>query len=283
MDFTDLASRAAQVRRRYSRWEETRYGRPWTPEEIALGFVGDIGDLMKLVQGKAGVRPRADLDEALAHELADCLWAVLTLADTYGVDLERAFLSTMDDLDRSLDPDARERPVPPRVRIVHLSGPTLDALAAGDLAAASASAPVALSEYTAGPDWRGVWRYRSRQVADDPTSAAWVTGLVRDEDLGIVVGRAGYHGPPDAAGMVEIGYAIDPAYRRRGYARAALEQLLGRAAAEPSVRTVRVTISPDNAPSLALTAQYGFVEVGEQWDDEDGLEIVYERDARPVD
>lgn len=43
-----------------------------------LGFLGDVGDLAKLVQGKAGVRPRPDLDEALAHELADCLWSVLT-------------------------------------------------------------------------------------------------------------------------------------------------------------------------------------------------------------
>ena len=47
------------------------------------------------MQGKAGVRPRADLDEALAHELADCLWSVMSLADAYGVDLEAAFGRTM--------------------------------------------------------------------------------------------------------------------------------------------------------------------------------------------
>ncbi len=50
--------------------------------------------------------------------------------------------------------------------------------------------------------------------------------------------------------MVEIGYAVDPAYRRRGYARAALEALLQRAAREPRVRTVRVTISPGNVAVL---------------------------------
>jgi RimJ/RimL family protein N-acetyltransferase len=117
---------------------------------------------------------------------------------------------------------------------------------------------------------------RSRQVEDEPTSAAWVTGVIWDEQQQLAVGRAGYHGPPDRSGMVEIGYAVDPVYRRRGYARAALEALLRRAADEPGVRTVRVSISRDNVASYPLASQYGFVEVGEQWDDEDGLEIIYE-------
>ena len=48
------------------------------------------------------MRPREDLDEALAHELADCLWCVMTLADTYDVELGAKILSTMDSLDESL-------------------------------------------------------------------------------------------------------------------------------------------------------------------------------------
>ncbi len=150
------------------------------------------------------------------------------------------------------------------------------ALADGDLAAANAVSPVPLSEYFVSPEWRGTWRMRSEQVEKDPASAAWVTGVIWDEHHQVSVGRAGYHGPPDEHGMVEIGYAVDPAYRRRGYARAALEALLHRAAHEPRVTTVRVTISPDNTASYALAAQYGFAEVGEQQDEEDGLEIIYE-------
>ncbi len=42
------------------------------------------------------------------------------------------------------------------------------------------------------------------------------------------------------------------------------------------MRTVRVTIGPDNVASYRLASQYGFTEVGEQWDEEDGLEIIYE-------
>jgi RimJ/RimL family protein N-acetyltransferase len=163
-----------------------------------------------------------------------------------------------------------------RVRIVQLPAPVFRALADGDLAAANMLSPVPLSAYFAGTEWAGVWKRRSEQVEQDPASAAWVTGVIWDEEQQVAVGRAGYHGPPDSSGMIEIGYAVDPAYRRRGYARAALEALLARAASEPQVQTVRVSIRPDNVASYALASQYGFAEVGEQWDDEDGLEIIYE-------
>ncbi|WP_233611780.1 GNAT family N-acetyltransferase [Amycolatopsis sp. WAC 01376] len=140
----------------------------------------------------------------------------------------------------------------------------------------TATSPVPLTAYLTGSDRRGLWQRRGRQVAADPGSAAWVTGIIWDRRHLLAVGTAGYHGPPDTSGMVEIGYAVDPAHRRRGYARAALESLLARAAQEPQVRTVRVTISPGNTASYRLASQYGFVKVGEQWDDEDGLEIIYE-------
>jgi len=108
MDFDEMRARARSVRERYAAMETARYGRAWSREEIMLGFLGDVGDLAKLVQGKEGVRPRDDLDEALAHELADCLWCVMTLADAYEVDLGTAFASTMDDLDHLLRGDGSQ-------------------------------------------------------------------------------------------------------------------------------------------------------------------------------
>lgn len=102
MDFEQMQDQARRVRARYAEVERSSYGRSWTTEEIMLGFLGDVGDLAKLVQGKAGVRPREDLDAALAHELADCLWCVLTLADAYDVDLAAAFEQTMAELAAAL-------------------------------------------------------------------------------------------------------------------------------------------------------------------------------------
>jgi RimJ/RimL family protein N-acetyltransferase len=174
--------------------------------------------------------------------------------------------------------------VTPRVEIVQLDAAALQGLRDGDQAAAERTSPVPLSPYLAGPECRRVWEIRAAQVVVDPLSASWITGIVWDPERGLAVGRAGFHGPPDSDGMVEVGYSIDPQFRRQGYARAALRALLARAQAEPDVRTFRATISPDNVASRDLVLAHGLVEVGEQEDDEDGLEIVYELpvDGRPT-
>ena len=163
-----------------------------------------------------------------------------------------------------------------RIAIIQLPGSAIDALAAADLPAACRLSGLQLTDFFVDGDNLGTWRIRSAQLVDDPSAAGWITGVVWDVDEDRAVGRAGFHGPPDDAGMVEVGYSIDPDRRRRGYGRATLAYLLDRAGREPDVRTVRASIGPDNEPSLNLVRQFGFVEVGEQWDDEDGLEIVYE-------
>ena len=104
MELSQLTERAMEIRRRFAAHERTNSaGREWTREEIMQGFVGDVGDLMKLVMMKAGVRPGSDVDAKLAHELSDCLWSVLVLSRLYGIDLEREFLKTMTELEAKLD------------------------------------------------------------------------------------------------------------------------------------------------------------------------------------
>ncbi|MFZ3004857.1 MAG: MazG nucleotide pyrophosphohydrolase domain-containing protein [Phenylobacterium sp.] len=103
-DFKDLDDRAWAIRRLYAELETQRYGRPWSREEVALGFMGDVGDLAKLVQAAEGMRAIPDAKEKLAHELADCLWSVMTLARLYEVDLEASFLNTMKALETRLKP-----------------------------------------------------------------------------------------------------------------------------------------------------------------------------------
>ena len=102
MNFQQLIEQARAIRSKYADLERSKYGREWTGEELTLGFVGDVGDLVKLVQAKEGIRDSENIDKALAHELSDCLWSVIVLADKYNVDLEKAFAKTMSDLDSRL-------------------------------------------------------------------------------------------------------------------------------------------------------------------------------------
>ena len=102
MEFQDLIRRATEVRAQYAALERARYGRAWTTEELMLGFLGDVGDLAKLVVAHGGVREIPDASAKLAHELADCLWSILVLSQRLDVDLEDAFFETMDDLERHI-------------------------------------------------------------------------------------------------------------------------------------------------------------------------------------
>lgn len=97
-----MNDRALTIRAHYEAFERAKFGRTWTTQELALGFVGDVGDLAKLVLAHEGVREIPEPKEKLAHELADCLWSLMVLAEKCDVDLEGAFGRTMDDLERVL-------------------------------------------------------------------------------------------------------------------------------------------------------------------------------------
>ena len=102
MELSAVIQRAMEIRKRYAQLEQQRYGRAWSREELALGFVGDVGDLVKLVMAQSGIRAIPDSRAKLAHELADCLWSVCVLAELYQVDLEQAFLDTIVELEQHI-------------------------------------------------------------------------------------------------------------------------------------------------------------------------------------
>jgi NTP pyrophosphatase (non-canonical NTP hydrolase) len=102
MDFQLIAQRAIAVRNKYSELEKKKYGKEWTREQIMEGLVGDVGDLMKLVMSKSGIRNIDNVDEKLAHELCDCLWCVIVLAQKYGIDLEDTFMRKMSELEEKI-------------------------------------------------------------------------------------------------------------------------------------------------------------------------------------
>jgi ribosomal-protein-alanine N-acetyltransferase len=165
----------------------------------------------------------------------------------------------------------------PRVRLPLLDAAALEALVRRDLATASAAVGVALPAWFPNDNW--LWTLRFGQVVGEPDHAPWLTRVVVDEATDAVVGLAGFHGPPDERGMVEVGYEISPEHRRRGYGSAAVAWLLDHAREHEGVEVVRASVAPDNVASLALVDRLDFVRVGEQIDERDGLELVFEREV----
>jgi RimJ/RimL family protein N-acetyltransferase len=157
------------------------------------------------------------------------------------------------------------------MRLVRLDAGTVRALAAGS--------PVRVDGLLL--DWpdedRRVLRYRCEALDADPASAPYLLHVLLDDSAPggpRLAGRIGCHeGPRD--GVLEIGYRVAPAYRGRGVATAMVGEFLAWLAPR-GVRRVRAAVSPDNAASLGVLAHFGFAEVGDQWDDEDGPELLLE-------
>lgn len=91
-----------QLRNLFTHYNNKAGGKKWSKEHIAQGLVGDVGDLMKIIMAKAGLRTINGVDKKLAHELSDCLWSILVLAQLYNVDLEKSFMTTMDEVEKNL-------------------------------------------------------------------------------------------------------------------------------------------------------------------------------------
>lgn len=98
MEFGVLEKSALQLNELYEQLEIKKWGRIWTTSELALGFVGDVGDLAKLIQANAGIRDIDDCKAKLGHELSDCLWSIIVLANKCGVDLEAEFVRNTSEL-----------------------------------------------------------------------------------------------------------------------------------------------------------------------------------------
>jgi RimJ/RimL family protein N-acetyltransferase len=133
------------------------------------------------------------------------------------------------------------------------------------------------------PDWmadelENFLKFRLAQLEVDPTIHPWLgRAMILEEDgARRVIGSIGFHGPPDKENRLEVGYSVDPPYRRRGYANESVKALFDWAHREHGITRFVASISPDNEASLRLTAGYGFQKVGEQMDEIDGLEYVFE-------
>ena len=101
MTFDEISARAVEIRAKYDELNKRR-GITWDEQHLMAGFVGDVGDLSKIIMAKHGLRTMDDVDARLAHELSDCLWSILVLANKYNIDLVSEFTETMDMLEQRI-------------------------------------------------------------------------------------------------------------------------------------------------------------------------------------
>lgn len=106
----DLKKRALAVRDQYRELNSLNGEGHWGYREFAEALVGDVGDLMKMLQAKANLRPytKGDLDEDIKHELSDCIWAIIAIADDLHIDLEESFKINMDKLSKKIESKLEE-------------------------------------------------------------------------------------------------------------------------------------------------------------------------------
>lgn len=170
-----------------------------------------------------------------------------------------------------------------RLDLALLTIEQLDAVTAGDGSGLAAALEATIpAEWTA--EVRDLAARRAQQIRERPGDRVWLLRAIvlrptGDEAGRRVIGYLNFHAAPDESGMAEIGYTLLPEARGHGYAIEAVRAVFDWATRVHAVRRFRASVAPDNERSLNLIGRLGFHRTGEQWDPEDGLELVFELDV----
>ena len=128
-------------------------------------------------------------------------------------------------------------------------------------------------------DFQGPLAWRVPQVKENPEVNKWFVRWAVLRSTQEVIGSSSFHGAPDINGMMEIGLGVEAAFQGQGFGREILQGMWGWVVTEPGVNTLRYTVSPTNTASIALINSFGFDYMGEQLDEVDGPESIYEMSA----
>ena len=123
-------------------------------------------------------------------------------------------------------------------------------------------------------------RWRVPQVKANPEVNKWFVRWVVLRETSEIVGSLSFHGAPDEAGMLEIGLGVHKNFWRQGFGYEALLGMWLWAASQSGVLKFRYTVDPNNEASVGLVRKFGFAHVGQQIDEEDGPEDIYEMSVK---
>jgi len=163
----------------------------------------------------------------------------------------------------------------PRLDVVLLSLPLMDAIIAGDRRRAQVLAGFALAEelLSGGLEEGAYFSLRRDQVLQDASWAPWSQRAIVLREENAMIGTATFHGPPgvndsSTPGAAEVGYEVFRAYRSRGFATEAGQAMIDWALREHGVSHFISGIAPENLPSLRVNEKLGFVPTGQIIDGE---------------
>ena len=157
--------------------------------------------------------------------------------------------------------------LPPRLNLVDGSFELLTAALAGE-GALEALLSVSVAEGWVGfPEALPILR---ASYEENPAGHAWGSLFFVEPQLRMLVGFGGFKGPPSDA-VVEIGYAIAPAFQGKGLATAAVAQMVQRAFEDPLVGAVDAHTLGHTNPSTRVLEKSGFHRIGEAHDPDAGL------------
>jgi ribosomal-protein-alanine N-acetyltransferase len=170
----------------------------------------------------------------------------------------------------------------PRLVLRTVPPAALAALAAGDRTEASRLTQCDLGAFP--DDQLSIAAIRSKDVSDDPGYLPWSLRVMALKPSLRFVGHCNFHSKPNAdylkdlaPGAVELGYFVLPEFRRQGLAEETALGMMDWAARTHGVARFVVSISPRNAPSVAMARKLGFARVGSHVDQEDGYEDILAR------
>lgn len=167
----------------------------------------------------------------------------------------------------------------PRLLLSVLSRDVLAAIAEGRFEDAS---HIFGGDLTGFPDEeRGIAAIRPRDLEADPAYLPWsLRAMLLKPELRFV-GYFNFHSRPDpdylrelAPHAIELGYYVLPPHRRNGIAEEAARGMMDWAADIHGINRFVVSISPQNAPSVAMARKLGFARIGGHIDETDGYEDI---------
>ena len=125
-------------------------------------------------------------------------------------------------------------------------------------------------------DWVGfdaaqeAMRPSYQHLKTHPEILGWWTYLFVHKPDQTLIGLGGFKGPANDEGVVELGYAIAPAYRRRGLASEATRGMIEYAFGHSGIKRVDAHTLPEKNASTGVLEKAGMKFIGAVNDPDDG-------------